>query len=220
MEQAEQRVSKLREWLRWAAGGRGLLLPVSGGTDSALCFWLCRQTLGEKVTAIYFGESLRAGEWFARVGPVEMCRLPAEEEKPEVARWARLLSLSLSRRVWLAGSRNRTEDVLGTYSLASRVATIYPLVGLWKTEVLHLCEMAGVPEEIIASSHEHDVPCGRTGLMAEIGLARIDEFLQVRQGEVSEAQLQDWPPKHRQYLEDIYQRGQSKRELPLRAPDL
>lgn len=219
METSEtRRLHRLIQWIRESAAGRGLLIPVSGGTDSALCCWLCNQALPEKVKALYFGESLRARQWFENLGAVETIPLAAEQEGHELTRWATLLSLSTRRRVWLVGSRNRTEDVLGTFSLASRVATYYPIVSLWKTEVMQLCQAIDVPQEIMASSHQPDIVCGRTELMVEIGIQRIDQFLQVKQGELAESHLTDLREEHRQYLEATYQRGQFKQNLPIRAP--
>src|SRR5205085_1938299 len=114
------------------------------------------------------------------------------------------------------GTRNRTGDVFGTFSLASRVATYYPIVSLWKSEVLDLCGLIGVPEEIIASSHQADPLCGRTELMAEIGVERIDRFLKVKEGELPADELTILPADHLRYLDETYQRGQYKRNLPIR----
>ena len=214
----QQILIQLAEWIRATAGERGLLVPVSGGTDSALCFWLCQQALPAKAVAVHFGETLRGHAWFESLGPIETIPLPPEQEEKELTRWALLLSLSTRRRVWLVGSRNRTEDVFSTFSLASRVATYYPIVSLWKSEVLDLCGLIGVPEEIIASSHQADPLCGRTELMAEIGVERIDRFLKVKEGELPADELTILPADHLRYLDETYQRGQYKRNLPIRAP--
>src|SRR3989338_9916863 len=122
---------------------RELVVPVSGGSDSALNFWLCCQAFarrvgGGKVVGVHAGTNLRARNWFELVGPIQYVATPGEYAEREEMRWARFLSMSLERHAWLVGSRNRTEDMLGTYSLASRVATYLPLVNVWKTEVIDL----------------------------------------------------------------------------------
>jgi NH3-dependent NAD+ synthetase len=149
----DRRLVEMIAWIRETAGkARGLLVPISGGSDSALCLWLCSRALPGQTTAVYVGESLRARDWFAGLGPLELLPHPGGAADREAQRWALFISLGLNRGHWLVGSRTRTEDVFGTYSLASRVATMLPLVGLWKSEVMELCEEAGVPDEIIGSS--------------------------------------------------------------------
>ena len=196
----------------------GLLVPVSRGTDSALCYWLCKQVIPAKTQAVHFGDNLPAREWFESLGSVETIPLPTGPESRELGRWAMLSSLSMRRRVWLVGSRNRTKDVFGTFSLASRVATYYPIVGLWKTEVMELCQMVGVPQELIQSSRYPDIQCGRTEQMAEIGIEKIDQFLKVKEGEMPVSTLADLGEDHRHYLEQTYRKGQFKRKPPIRAP--
>lgn len=216
----DRKLAQLSEWIAATAGERGLLIPVSGGTDSALCLWLCHRAAPDQTSAVHFGENLPCREWFERFGPVENVPLPAGPEDKEMGRWARLSSLSMRRRVWLVGSRNRTEDVFGTYSLASRVATYYPLVGVWKTEVMALCQHLGMPEEMLQSSHRADLACGRTELMAEIGIEKVDQFLRMKEGELRAETVVALPEHHRNYLEETYRRGRFKTTLPLRGPVL
>ncbi|HSD12709.1 MAG TPA: hypothetical protein VLC10_04070, partial [Patescibacteria group bacterium] len=59
-----------------AAGASGLLVPVSGGSDSALCFWLCARAFPEKTVAVPAGTGLRAHAWFARTGTIEFTAPP------------------------------------------------------------------------------------------------------------------------------------------------
>ena len=138
----------------------------------------------------------------------------------ETTRWAMMLSLSLEVRGWLIGTRNRSEDVLGTYSLASRTATLLPIVGLWKSEVMALAQSVNIPTEILISSQRADPSCGRPQAMADITFEVVDRFLQVRQGERAAAELEQIPAATIQYLDSVYQRNQFKRNFPLRAPQL
>jgi NH3-dependent NAD+ synthetase len=216
----ERRLTALVDWIQTTARpAQGLVLPVSGGSDSALCFWLCCQALPGRVTAVHAGTSLRARPWFESCGRVEV--LPPAVGNPEdgeVMRWAMLLALSRQRGHWLVGTRNRTEEALGNYSLASRVATYLPLAGLWKSEVLAACQVVGVPAEVMDSSRRADPDCGRPAQLAEIPVERIDLFLRVKEGELPERELAALADGQRLYLERVYQSNQFKRGLPTRAP--
>ncbi len=212
------------DWVRKSvdpASGRGALVPVSGGSDSALCFWLCAKALPPgRAIAFYVGQSLRSRDWFDSVGTVLAVDEPSRgtDVEPEAMRWAMTVSHARAHRCWVAGSRNRTEDVFGTYSLASRVCTLFPLAGLWKSGVMDLCKEIGVPEEILQSSLRADPACGRPQQMADIPFACVDLFLQVRLGERPEKELVRLDGAQRDYLESVYQRNQFKKRLPLRPP--
>ena len=223
-----KKIDTLFHWIEeTAATATGLLIPVSGGSDSALCFWLCTQVFPEKTFAVHArslandavgGRELRAASWFESVGEVEYVDIPGTHEKREEMRWARFLSLGLSRRAWLVSSRNRTEDLLGTYSLASRLCTYLPLVGTWKSDVLALAAFVDVPEEIIASSLRADPDCGRPQELAEIPFEKVETFLKVRYGEALDAQLSTLTLGQLQYLDAIHRHNVFKATLPIRGP--
>lgn len=222
MTSPDPRLTRLIDWIRTStdvAAGRGALVPVSGGSDSALCFWLCARALppGRAVGA-YCGTNLRCREWFEGVGPVRYLPAPPPGRHIEAHRWALFLSESLDARGWLVGTRNRTEDVLGTYSLASRIATFLPLAGLWKSEVMELAAVAGVPGEILESSSRADPACGRPQELADISFATLDAFLQVKVGERPAADLAGGDPGVLAYLDALYQRNRFKAALPARPP--
>lgn len=198
-----------------AAGAAGLLVPVSGGSDSALCFWLCSRAFPERTVAVHAGEDLRCAEWFRSIGPVEFVAVPGTHGEREEMRWSRFLAMSLARRAWLVGSRNRTEDELGTYSLASRVATYLPIVGAWKSDVQRLCSLVGVPSEIIESSRRADPDCGRPAELAEIPFETVEAFLKAGCAGGDAAGLTD---VQRAYLGGIRRRNAFKAGLPLRGP--
>lgn len=221
------RLAGVIDWVRGTtdvAGGRGVLVPVSGGSDSALLFHICARALPKgRAVAAYVGrpETLRCREWFDAIDKVHFLPEPpglASAAEPEVLRWGAMLSYSMKVRGWLAGSRTRTEEVFGTYSLASRLATYLPLAGLWKSEVMALCDAAGVPKEIIASSRRADPKCGRPRKMAAIPFERVDRFLQVKVGERPADDLAGVDPEQLAYLESVYRRNQFKRYLPMRPP--
>jgi NH3-dependent NAD+ synthetase len=118
----------------------------------------------------------------------------------------------------LVGSRNRSEEVFGTYSVASRVVGCLPLAGLWKSEVMDLCHQVGVPPEVIASSRRADPNCGRPQELAEIGLELIDLYLRVQEKELPDAALAALTARQLQYLEHVRTQNRFKRGLPGRPP--
>lgn len=222
MSALDARLQTIITWIREhtdVAAGRGALIPISGGSDSALGFWLCAQALpAGRAIGAFVGTELRCRSWFEQLGPVRLLPEPPLTRHVETTRWALMLSLSLDVRGWLVGTRNRTEDVFGTYSLASRVATLLPLAGLWKSEVMELAARVGVPEEILESSRRADPSCGRPQTMADIPFATVDRFLQVRLGERAASELESIAPTTVEYLDSVYRRNRFKQTLPLSAP--
>ena len=196
----------------------GVLIPVSGGSDSALCFWLYSQALPERTRGIYFGKNIRSFAWFDSIGSLELREPSIEMSDAEIARWASLLEIALEEKRVLVGARNRTEDVLGTFSHASRIAFHLPIKHLWKSEVMALCEYVSVPEEILASSRMADPVCGRPEELAQIPFASADAFLaQLIGAEPITAPELDM--EQQTYLGNLYERNRYKRELPLSFSD-
>ncbi len=213
---ADNRLKQLESWLvQHVPADYDLLVPVSGGSDSALSFWLCNKALPGRVKGVFSGISLREKQWFEEQGPV-MYLKPQASTNPEVERWAQFHMLALQERRILVGSRNRTEDCLGTYSLASRLAALLPIVGLWKQEVMELCRQVGVPQSVLASSLEADPECGRPAKLAAVPLGLVDVFVQVKTGDLANAELSRLSETQQDYLEQLYHRHAFKRNLPLR----
>jgi NH3-dependent NAD+ synthetase len=91
-----------------------------------------------------------------------------------------------------------------------------PLAGLWKSEVMALCNFIGVPSEIMQSSRRADPDCGRPPEMAEIPLELIDLFLRANPGSASVRRL--LTPAQIAYLTSVRDRNAFKRALPTKAP--
>ena len=225
----EQKIDKLIHWIRKTTPKEhGLLVPISGGSDSALMFWLCNKALPKKTLGVFArsaaasdgraGKHIRAEEWFASVGKIKKIKPPEASENIEVMRWAKFLEMNLKEKRVLVGTRNRTEDSLGTYSLASRAAAFFPIVGLWKSEVVELCEYIGVPEEVILSSRRADPVCGRPQKLADIPIALLDAFLQVKTGELKKTALRPLTRTQLSYLERLYAQNEFKKTLPVKGP--
>lgn len=215
----DNRLQKLIAWIRQsAAPAKGLLVPVSGGSDSALSFYLCSKAFPDKTVAVHAGEDLRCRSWFEAIGTVHLIAAPSGDDNPEIMRWAKFMSKSHKERRWLVGSRNRSEDTLGAYSLASRTATYLPIVGLWKSTIMELCKIIQVPDEVLISSRQADPDCGRPKELAEISLELIDVFLQVKAGELAEERLKDLTKEQIAYLETTYNANQFRGLLPTKGP--
>lgn len=209
------RIQALIKWIRTtAASARGLLVPVSGGSDSALGFWLCAQAFPQKTVAMHAQDDdvLRCRNWFDSVGIVVCTETPGRRNQREEMRWAQFLSYSIRRGQWLVGCRNRTEQELGTYSLASREMTFAPLIGVWKSHVMEMCAAISMPQEIIDSSARADPDCGRPQEMAEIPFAQLDAYLRHRAGESLEHRMNDAQVR---YIESVLERNAFKKTLPI-----
>lgn len=112
-------------------------------------------------------------------------------------RWGALMDMSVvsndrkrtirlpEEQYWVVGTKNRTEELLLTFSNASTAVSVQPLTSLWKTEILQMADYLGVPKIAIAKSCETDCICGRQQLAATY-VKEIDILLMVRQGDLSE----------------------------------
>lgn len=99
-------------------------------------------------------------------------------------RWGRLADMSMvsdnGRRsirapedqYWVMGTRNRTEDVLRNYSNASTIASLQPIIGLFKSDILDISTELSVPQVAINMSCQADCICGRD----QLGAAYVREI--------------------------------------------
>lgn len=200
------------------APANGLAAPVSGGSDGALCLWLCMQVAPKKTRGIHYGNSLCEPEWFHQLGRIDYFHAPPHGIEAEAFRWALTANYCLREDCWPVGSRNRSEDILLTYSRPSIIATVLPIVGVWKSDVMRLCKYIGVPESILASSREPDPACGRPKELTDIGLERIDTFLKVRTGLLGSETLDGFSELEIKYLDSLLKLNEFKLALPHRGP--
>lgn len=158
-----------------------------------------------KMTAIHFGKDWSDDKskllkfspdhlWMPRiVKPWLQTQCPeldikiVEDNHPmtDAQRWAYLVDFSLhgsdltevlNKQIWIGGTRNRTEDVMGFYSNISNCVSIQPIVNLWKSEVLSMCEHYNVPDVAIRSSRIADCDCGRYDLASKY-ITELDMLL-------------------------------------------
>lgn len=93
----------------------------------------------------------------------------------------------------VAGTRNRTEAVLGTYTLLSRAPSLQPIEHLYKTEILDICDFLQVPQIAIDKSREIDCDCGRFDIQANY-LDELDLFIMTQQGDLDTSVLEAIDP--------------------------
>ncbi len=110
-------------------------------------------------------------------------------------RWADLRRMTLEKpgknnglwdagqHYWSVAPRDRTEVILGNFSLDSAATSLSPIEHLYKSEILALCEDFGVPEALIDASHLPDCLCGREELAAA-NIELIDNILAAQNGEI------------------------------------
>jgi len=87
------------------------------------------------------------------------------------------------QKYWVLGTRNRSEDISLNYSNASMMASIQPIVNLWKSEILQITKYLGAPQIAISKSCEMDCVCGRERFVAE-HIPEIDLILMDKVGEL------------------------------------
>lgn len=214
----QNKILELQEWIHdHTPESLNVLIPLSGGSDSALSFWLYNKVVPEKTLGIYVGTTLRQAPWFNQVGTIhiEPNLLDAFHDM-EITRWGYFLKRSITDKRILVSNRNKTEHTLGSFSHASRVATHLPIVNLWKSEILELCDFIGVPKEIIDSSRQADPSCGRTEEYASVPIETIDRFLQLKEFGVSDTVIIDEVGEVVfSFLKAEYTKNHYKRSLPV-----
>lgn len=225
MSTEQKAIDSLTGWVaQTTARERGLLLPVSGGSDSALAAFICREAVGEDVRGIYFGEpgSMRCQDWFEQYLPIEIVETRDTNLDPEVERWAHVLTRALAESRITVSTRNKTESILGMYSMASRAAGMHPLIGVWKTDVMRLCEYVGVPEAVMASSKQADADCGRPAELAALTFEQVDTWVKVATHEASEQDLMSTGIGEAEdnYLMSVWLRNRFKGKLPYEGPEV
>lgn len=152
----------------------------------------------QKLVGVHFGERFDYADWLKKHGRFRVVSMSGQEKiEADVYMYARLQTLALSRTVkghnyWVAGTRNRTEATIGTYSNASQVAAVLPISPLWKSEVFKLCEHLGVPDKLVFDSrYLTSGGCGQcvigehaqaidTAIMVEQGLLHPDCLEEIR----------------------------------------
>lgn len=174
------------------------------GTDSLLTFIICAEgfkKIGklDHLVGVHYGEQ---DSIFAKVGiPFLQKRYPEAAlgtlpSKTDGAIWGDLIDQAtmqfpsdfrpVEERLWVIGTKNRTEEILGTYSNSTKLASIEPIITLWKSEVLEICKALVVPDRIINLSYIADCACGNPDMDMIVGNPyHIDVILKKKVGELA-----------------------------------
>lgn len=158
----------------------GIIMGLSG-TDSILTFVICFEIfkrLGKphRVMGVHYGPLnsqfvTMALAWLADRTPGTQIIVEPVIHHRDGFRWGNLHDRALGNihiderwkpedRYWVSGTRNATEDALGLYSNISSAVSIQPIINLWKSEVLRLCQYLKVPTSVISKSYYTDCSCG------------------------------------------------------------
>ena len=84
-----------------------------------------------------------------------------------------------SERYWVAGTINATEHALGKHSVLANAVSMQPIRSLWKSDIMQICEMLEVPQEIIDNARLPDCLCGRDEIAAQ-HIELIDDILRYK----------------------------------------
>lgn len=142
-------------------------------------------------------------------------------------RWSKLIRMAIRGadareampidHAWVVGTRNATEEYLGTYSNISSAVSIQPIVGFWKSEILELCKHFGVPDVATRYSRQVDCDCGRFDLAAD-HIEEIDLLIRARLGEYVEqlSLAANLISRLNDFIDDQLKAGAFKKNIPYR----
>ena len=231
------------------SGLSGYVVGLSGGVDSALAATLAVRAVGkEKVFGVMlpYRSSAEASladarllsahleiesreiditpmldAYFAEVSATDRVRIG---NKAARERMSILFDFAQERQSLVLGTSNRTEYALGyTTWYGDSAASINPLAELYKTEVLQMARMLGVPEQIIDKAPTADLWPGQTD-ENELGVTYVtlDRLLMrlLDDGENSMAKLQDegFDLTDISRVVSLVNRNGYKRKMPAVAP--
>ena len=144
-------------------------------------------------------------------------------------RWASLFKSSLAGadktmplppglNYWVVGTRNATEQMLGSYSNISGAASVQPIIQLWKSEILKICDALNVPKIAMENSRQVDCDCGRFDLAAH-HIEEVDLILMTRAGVLSAEYLSkvmpaDLQTKLEAFVDEQIRYADFKRQIP------
>lgn len=169
----------------------GFVMGLSG-TDSIVAFLVCYEALKKHnkqdcLIGLHFVETDTIATWFWKEiipwlkdrCPEAYIRVSHLRYNDEEDRWHSLKAEANVDNYWVAACINATEKFLGTYSILSKSASIWPVATLWKTDILQICSDLDIPKIAMNMARIPDCICGRDELAAE-NLELIDEIIQFK----------------------------------------
>jgi NH3-dependent NAD+ synthetase len=168
--------------------------------------------------------------WLDKVAPKAKLELDHSEGfDNDHVRWGRLFARAVSdtdhahslgdSHYFTVGTRNATEDYLGTYSQISKAVSMQPIVHLYKSEVLKICAALDVPQIALDKSREIDCDCGRFDTAAN-HLEEVDAYIMKRQkqlsGEFIKAMPRETQASVMEYVLEEEERNKFREQTPYR----
>jgi len=223
----EKAFKSLVEWTTSIARSSPGFVMGLDGTDSILTFLICSKAFerlgrSDRLVGIHYGRAYEPSDWLSKFGQVELVQLTSDPNYLADSKyWAALQNYALKdwqpeKHFWVTGTRNRTEDVLYRYSNASMIASVQPIVGLWKTEVLELCDYLGVPKSISERSREVPACLGCRDEFAAKNIDKIDHLLMVRCGLLDPTFVAGYDPRLTEYIDEQIEKNSFKVKIPYR----
>ena len=220
----------------------GLILGISG-TDSILTYLAgakAFERLGKpgRVLGVHFsgGADVKMSwvmdevfPWLKTQAPLAQLEIDNDTDgNDDQIRWGRLFSRAVkdtgatnslaSNYYFTVGTRNATEEHLGTYSQLSSAVSMMPIIDLYKSEVLEICDWLGVPKIAMQKSCEVDCACGRFQVAADY-LREVDLWVMHRQGQLSRGYLeQHMTPDVRNTVMEYVIEEESRNRFRKRTP--
>jgi len=206
LECETERIEEMIRHALWSSGGKGVVVGVSGGVDSAVATALCTGALGkERVKGLLLpasvskAEDIRDAEKFCAHLDIEYTLItiqPILDTYRKIPGFVKDLVLegNLLARIRMAllyyhanrenrlvcGTSNRSEYLLGYCTkYGDNAADLQPILHLFKTEVYELASHLGIPSAILSKSPSAGFWADQTD-EGELGLryTEIDQALQ------------------------------------------
>jgi NH3-dependent NAD+ synthetase len=219
----------------------GLIMGISG-TDSILTYLACAKAFARmgkpgRVLGVHFSGGAAKSGWVVNdIFPWLQSQAPgaalevdeAADGSDDQIRWGRLFSRAVrdtgkaaslaSNYYFTAGTRNATEEHLGTYSQLSSAVSMMPIINLFKSEVLDVCAWLGAPDVAMRKSCEIDCDCGRFQVAADY-LREVDLIVMQRKGLLSRSYIeQNIPPDVRATVLEYVMEEESRNKFRKRTP--
>lgn len=207
----------------------------------------------DRVAAIHYGERLPENlenpeiaakfwfqlevlPWLKRQAPHALIKVDdSVDSGRDGVRWGALMDWSVlgddrygrmrppEEQYWVVGTRNATEAALFTYSNASMMASVQPLIHLWKSDILIIAKHLGVPQKALDYACQADCVCGRLDLWA-YHIPEVDSILLARAGLLDFAHVRAsmTPSLFRSlegFVDSQVQSGAFKGQIPYASPE-
>ena len=226
------------------AGGKGVVIGISGGVDSATAAFLAVKALGkDKVLGLimpYYEnqdvedaklvcETLGINYKIINIKPIvdafekTLDFEPNKTTKGNVMVRTRMILLYAHANQYnllVLGTSNKSELLVGYYTKWGDGASDYaPLINLYKTEVWEIAKRLGVPEKIIKKKPTAGLWIGQTD-EGELGISYklLDEILyrvvDLKMPKEKIAEELNIPLEKVEHVENLIKKSEHKRRLP------